>query len=725
MEFPTWLRSRGGKIHPELDLFHTLGSGDRGVVARSDIAEGELLLLLPIDCAIYMPTEEEFNKRPDAFPAAVRYLRESHPGLSPFLATTLVLMSEVTRGSASPWAAYVATLPPSCPDCLLNWSDEEKQELEGTSLEQSGPDPAADVYRRHVAPIVAARSDLWPGLGLRAEAAEGGAEAREEASGPGLRAFLRAAGLVQSRAFHLEAENWVSGAKEICQLEGGGTQVFLLPGIDMINHSHNPARRNAHLERLNLAQAAAAKLLEAAAAEAAAGAAADADAAAAAAGGHVEAFFVMRADKPIKAGEEVLHTYGNLSDAQLLQTYGFVDSDDAFLRNQPAAAAAAAASSGPSPKKRAKAGQAAANGGGGDDDGSGYRNPYNAALVPWTVVEEVCTGLLRSMDQAPSGSLQRAKRDFLAAAGVLQAAAPDSTQFVLLAQEPLPDELTTAVQVLLMTKDEFQELRREFGGGEPKAAAAGGTSGKAKAGAAAAKAGGGKARGKGGKGGKAAAAAGDDDDGSAGAAGSSSSLPKLSLGTALLTEDEDFAEMVCIASLQVLEACMERYPTSVKDDVRLLRTADCVGRERLAVRVRLGEKDVLQLAKKAVVELMRRLRDGGGAAAAKEEEEEDDGEEGDSEESGSEADEGEGEGKEERGAGRRAPKRQRRGLGAEGGEDGSGSGDDEEGEEEEEGDGLLLGSDDSEKVGYGAEEYDDGIGEAHDRGKAHEAPKDD
>ena len=31
------------------------------------------------------------------------------------------------------------------------------------------------------------------------------------------------------------------------------------------------------------------------------------------------------AARNIAAGEEVLHTYGNLSDAQLLQTYGFVE----------------------------------------------------------------------------------------------------------------------------------------------------------------------------------------------------------------------------------------------------------------------------------------------------------------------------------------------------------------------------------------------------------------
>ena len=30
-------------------------------------------------------------------------------------------------------------------------------------------------------------------------------------------------------------------------------------------------------------------------------------------------------DKALAAGEQVLHTYGDLSDAQLVQTYGFVD----------------------------------------------------------------------------------------------------------------------------------------------------------------------------------------------------------------------------------------------------------------------------------------------------------------------------------------------------------------------------------------------------------------
>lgn len=61
----------------------------------------------------------------------MRFLRANHPGLSPFLATSLALMAEMAAGAASPFAPYLATLPPNCPDCLLHWTDQEKQDLKG------------------------------------------------------------------------------------------------------------------------------------------------------------------------------------------------------------------------------------------------------------------------------------------------------------------------------------------------------------------------------------------------------------------------------------------------------------------------------------------------------------------------------------------------------------------------------------------------------------------
>ncbi len=125
-------------------------------------------------------------------------------------------------------------------------------------------------------------------------------------------------------------------------------------------------------------------------------------------------------DKPIAAGEEVLHTYGNLSDAQLLQTYGFLDSEDDFAQLPSGSAASGsqqleaekeqeeggkAGKKGAAGKKRGKPGAAAAKAGKEDGaaaegaGGGGYRNPYNAALVSWEAVEDVCCSLMKSMDQ--------------------------------------------------------------------------------------------------------------------------------------------------------------------------------------------------------------------------------------------------------------------------------------------------------------------------------------
>ncbi len=52
----------------------------------------------------------------------VRYLREAHPRLSPFLSTTMALMAELARGEASPLRPYLQALPPAeAADCLMAW----------------------------------------------------------------------------------------------------------------------------------------------------------------------------------------------------------------------------------------------------------------------------------------------------------------------------------------------------------------------------------------------------------------------------------------------------------------------------------------------------------------------------------------------------------------------------------------------------------------------------
>ena len=60
-----WLRARGGYVHPDLDLFAALPNGDRGVVARAPIAEGEHLVVLPLGCTMHLPTSQQAKEAKD------------------------------------------------------------------------------------------------------------------------------------------------------------------------------------------------------------------------------------------------------------------------------------------------------------------------------------------------------------------------------------------------------------------------------------------------------------------------------------------------------------------------------------------------------------------------------------------------------------------------------------------------------------------------------------
>jgi SET domain-containing protein 6 len=70
---------------------------------------------------------------PSAFPEAAGALLSKDQGsssASPFLASVLMLMSEVAKGQGSKYANYIGSLPQSC-DCLLSWDAKDKAELKG------------------------------------------------------------------------------------------------------------------------------------------------------------------------------------------------------------------------------------------------------------------------------------------------------------------------------------------------------------------------------------------------------------------------------------------------------------------------------------------------------------------------------------------------------------------------------------------------------------------
>lgn len=130
----------------------------------------------------------------------------------------------------------------------------------------------------------------------------------------------------------------------------------------------------------------------------------------------------------IPAGSQILHTYGSLGDAQLLQTYGFIDIC-------PAAAAAST--------------PAAAEADGGEP-GQLRCNPHNYVALP---LQQLLTAVKA---EAAATQLWPAKRAdkvlagrlaHLAGAGLLRVQAPESSELLLTAADPLPDTLLTILQV--------------------------------------------------------------------------------------------------------------------------------------------------------------------------------------------------------------------------------------------------------------------------------------
>ncbi|CAD7696123.1 unnamed protein product [Ostreobium quekettii] len=215
---------------------------------------------------------------------------------------------------------------------------------------------------------------------------------------------LHAACMLQSRAFHMQADNWVTG------VVSKGSQLFMLPGIDMVNHSCNPKDLNTTLRYIKVdcsseeanCLGGISKLNQEKCSTASS-----------------HSYFVMKAEQDIKAGEPILHSYGDLSDGQLLQVYGFIGSTD------------------------------------------DHQNPHNWVAVPWKIVKESCCDIAKRKDW-PLGDICK-REDFLCNQKLLYCPV-DEVQFAVATHQELPKELVTVVQILLMAAEDFADVVKEYVG---------------------------------------------------------------------------------------------------------------------------------------------------------------------------------------------------------------------------------------------------------------------
>ncbi|KDD76789.1 hypothetical protein H632_c104p0 [Helicosporidium sp. ATCC 50920] len=135
-------------------------------------------------------------------------------------------MAEKFRGHESPYWRHIEVMP-ATHNCTLSWDTKDIALLKQTDFGNSLQEDVDGMYANEILPVTTAHPTVWP------------AESCTRA------AFEWAAGMVQSRAFHLQASNWAT---------------------------------NEITEGRNIAP-----------------------------------------------GEEILHTYGDLGNGELLQVYGFVE----------------------------------------------------------------------------------------------------------------------------------------------------------------------------------------------------------------------------------------------------------------------------------------------------------------------------------------------------------------------------------------------------------------
>ena len=309
-ELVRWIRRNGGEIHPSLGLC-IVNDTSRGIKASRDIDKGELLIRLPCNLAL------DGSSLPLTFPVgeaaaasdngdsskssdkkSIVHTRNASPWLR-CLTSLLIERSKHKSDKKSDGASkeqgeidfgpYLNSLPNSY-DTLLDassWPDEDVSTLlAGTALgamvqEERRNDVLKQRCTSSVKPYLE-HVGLWSSEGKNSE--------KHDASK--FHDFKQACACVSTRGFHLQQSDgetpWTTKSSQ-ATTDGIYSGPYLLPYVDLLNHSAEKKCTTLQRDTKN-------------------------------------GTFTMIAERPIKAGEEIYHAYGeDLTSAQFLQTFGFVD----------------------------------------------------------------------------------------------------------------------------------------------------------------------------------------------------------------------------------------------------------------------------------------------------------------------------------------------------------------------------------------------------------------
>ncbi|EED12472.1 SET domain protein [Talaromyces stipitatus ATCC 10500] len=270
--FMQWLSQQTGvTISSKIEVqdLHHQGSG-RGVVARSDIQEGEDLFHLPQRVVLMVKTSP-LNE----------ILADELKNLGPWLSLVVVMIYEYSLGERSNWNQYFQVLPTKF-DTLMFWSGEELSQLQASAvIHKIGKKDAEEDIFEKIIPLVRSHPDLFPPVnGVMSYDDDAGAQALLELA-------HRMGSLIMAYAFDIEKGEEEESEGEDGYLTDDEEQLpkGMVPLADLLNADAD--RNNARLFQEDGA-------------------------------------LVMRAIKPIKTGDEIFNDYGELPRSDLLRRYGYV-----------------------------------------------------------------------------------------------------------------------------------------------------------------------------------------------------------------------------------------------------------------------------------------------------------------------------------------------------------------------------------------------------------------
>lgn len=305
-EFLDWFQAHQGTIDTSsVDVINFLPSeGGRGAVAVKDIPEGHVLFTIPRDLTLSTRT----SSLPLRFGMGAWKNAKLHEGWAGLI---LCMMWEAAQGSSSKWSGYFDILPTSF-DTPMFWTEGELAELRGTSVvEKLGRADAEKDYKEKLIPAINSRPELFLPRDIHMRYS--------------VEMYHVMGSRILSRSFNVEKwapdeEEVGDGAGDVSM--GSGMDVDLPDGAPAPpTHSshgtddleHEGGEEEEQEDSSDIAMVPMADILNARYGSENAKLF------------YEENHLKMISTRPIKGGEQIWNTYGDLPNAELLRRYGHVD----------------------------------------------------------------------------------------------------------------------------------------------------------------------------------------------------------------------------------------------------------------------------------------------------------------------------------------------------------------------------------------------------------------